>query len=77
MAIVTCPACGSTDFELAAFDSMMVLGRDLALFTLTCPLCGAQVSSVCAIPAALRPDVEVAARELGAGMGGKRTSDSE
>lgn len=56
---------------------MMVLGRDLALFTLTCPLCGTHVSSVCAIPASLRPDVEAAARELGAGMGGKRTSDSE
>lgn len=77
MAIVTCPACGSTDFDLAAYDSMMVLGRDLALFTLTCPVCGTHVSSVCTIPAALRPDVEAAARALGAGMGGKRTSDSE
>jgi rRNA maturation protein Nop10 len=68
-AIVKCPVCGATDFDLHRYDSMMVLCSQLALFNLRCPSCGASVSSVCSIPADLAGDIESAASEVGAGMG--------
>ncbi|MEG0071311.1 MAG: UDP-N-acetylmuramoylalanyl-D-glutamate--2,6-diaminopimelate ligase [Raoultibacter sp.] len=67
--IMQCPACGATGFDLAEYESMMVLRADTALFTLRCPTCGAEVSSVAHIPAFLREEVRFAAIELGAGMG--------
>ncbi len=67
--IVKCPACGAVDFDLAHYESMMVLRTDCALFTLRCPHCGTAVSSVCPIPASLREDVENAAIAVDAGMG--------
>ncbi|MCI2242563.1 CpXC domain-containing protein [Adlercreutzia faecimuris] len=66
---VTCPACGEGGLDVASYDSMMVLRPDVALFSLTCPRCGAKVSSLQPIPAALRDEVRFAAIELGAGMG--------
>jgi uncharacterized Zn finger protein len=68
-AVVKCPSCGTTDFDLLQYESMMVLSSQLALFTLRCPRCGTVVSSVCAIPDALREDIALAALEVGAGMG--------
>lgn len=67
--ILRCPKCGETDFDLAAYDSMMVLRVDMALFTLTCPECGASLTSLAAIPPSLRDEVRFAAIEVGAGMG--------
>ena len=66
---VKCPACGASDVDVLTYDSMMVLRPDVALFSLTCPRCGAKVSSLQPIPAALRDEVRFAAIELGAGMG--------
>lgn len=66
---LTCPACGATDLDVCEYDSMMVLSKDAALFSLRCPQCGAKVSSVHAIPVQLREEVKFAAIEIGAGMG--------
>lgn len=68
-AVVKCPSCGTTDFNLRQYESMMVLSSQLALFALRCPRCGTVVSSVCSIPAELREDVALAALEVDAGMG--------
>ncbi|MEF9925520.1 MAG: UDP-N-acetylmuramoylalanyl-D-glutamate--2,6-diaminopimelate ligase [Raoultibacter sp.] len=67
--IMQCPACGATDFDLAEYESMMVLRADSAFFTLRCPTCSTMVSAVAAIPASLREEVRFAALEVGAGMG--------
>lgn len=67
--IMQCPVCGATGFDLAHYESMMVLRVDTALFTLRCPACGAGVSSVANIPSFLREEVRFAALEVGAGMG--------
>ena len=66
---VVCPKCGSADFDLSAYESMIVLTRDLALFTLRCTHCDARVSSLCSIPPEPREEVQFAAIEIGAGMG--------
>ncbi|MCI8469548.1 MAG: UDP-N-acetylmuramoylalanyl-D-glutamate--2,6-diaminopimelate ligase [Eggerthellaceae bacterium] len=66
---ITCPACAGTSLDVTSYDSMMVLRPDLAFFSLTCPRCGAKVSSLQPIPAALREEVRFAAIEVGAGMG--------
>lgn len=66
---MSCPACGEAGLDVAAYDSMMVLRPELALFSLTCPRCGAKVSSLQPIPAGLREEVRFAAIEVGAGMG--------
>lgn len=71
---VTCKGCGSTNFDLHDYESMMVLSRNLALFTLRCPDCGMLTSSVCAIPEDLHAVVDEAARKLGAGMGDVRNA---
>ncbi|MEG0072462.1 MAG: UDP-N-acetylmuramoylalanyl-D-glutamate--2,6-diaminopimelate ligase [Raoultibacter sp.] len=67
--IMQCPECGTTGFDLAHYESMMVLRADKALFTLRCPVCGTHVSSLATIPTFLREEVRFAAIELGAGMG--------
>lgn len=66
---VTCPACRADDVDVRAYDSLMALRTDLALFTLTCPHCAARVSALLPIPPELREEVLFAAIELGAGMG--------
>ncbi|MEY8459934.1 UDP-N-acetylmuramoylalanyl-D-glutamate--2,6-diaminopimelate ligase [Eggerthellaceae bacterium 24-137] len=66
---LTCPACGASDMDVRAYESMMVLRPDLALFTLSCPHCAARISAIHPIPPALREEVQFAAIELGAGMG--------
>ena len=66
---LTCPSCGAKDLDIHGYDSMMVLRKDTALFTVRCPHCAAVVSSVQAIPRELDNVVRLAAAELGAGMG--------
>ena len=41
-----CPACGAQDLDVCAYDTMLVVRPDLALFTLECPPCGASVSTL-------------------------------
>lgn len=48
---------------------MIVIALDYAMFTLSCPQCGARVSSVCEIPESLHDEIQFAAIEVGAGMG--------
>ena len=67
--IVKCPACGTTDFNLMHYDSIMVLSSKLALFSLRCPHCDTGVASVCVIPPELMPVILEAALQVGAGMG--------
>lgn len=67
--VVKCPECGATDFNLAHYESIMVLSSELALFGLRCPHCGTEVSSVCTIPPSLQKDIQCAAMEMDAGMG--------
>ncbi|MBO7701796.1 MAG: UDP-N-acetylmuramoylalanyl-D-glutamate--2,6-diaminopimelate ligase [Eggerthellaceae bacterium] len=67
--LISCPNCGSADFDLSAYESMIVVSQDLALFTLRCAHCGARVSSLRSIPPELREEVQFAAIEVGAGMG--------
>ena len=66
---LSCPMCGQSDLDVCRYDSMMVLRSDVAMFTVTCPRCGASVSSVQTIPLALCEEVRFAAIEVGAGMG--------
>lgn len=66
---LTCPACGANDLDVCAYDSMMVLREDTAMFTLCCPHCKASMSSVNTIPPQLRDEIHFAAIELDAGMG--------
>lgn len=66
---IQCPACGATDLDVCDYDSMIVIGGDLAMFSVTCPHCAAKVSSVQPIPLQLREEVRYAAIEVGAGMG--------
>lgn len=69
---LTCPSCNEPDLDLTDYESMMVLNKDTALFTLECPHCAQKISSVCTIPSHLREEVLFAALELGAGMGGEK-----
>ena len=55
--------------DLAAYDSMIVITRQCALFSVVCPKCGQRVSSLQPIPDELRDEVRLAAAEVGAGMG--------
>lgn len=66
---VSCPACGAADLDVCQYNSMMVLRADTAMFSLTCPVCGAKVSSLQPIPLQLREEVRFAALEVDAGMG--------
>ena len=67
--IVKCANCGSTDFDLHDFDTMMVLCPQLAMFGMRCPDCGANVAAVCVIPLDMQDQVRRSAISLGAGMG--------
>lgn len=73
--IVKCASCGSTEFDLHEFDTMMVLCPELALFGLRCPYCGAQVAAVCVIPQDMQQLVLESALEVGAGMGKQAPAD--
>lgn len=66
---MTCPVCGAQGLDVCTFDSMMVLSTDLALFSLECPFCAAQVSNIYPIPPMLYEEVRLCAQEVGAGMG--------
>ncbi|WP_165056470.1 MULTISPECIES: UDP-N-acetylmuramoylalanyl-D-glutamate--2,6-diaminopimelate ligase [unclassified Adlercreutzia] len=67
--MLTCPSCGAHDLDLRAYDSLMVLRPDLALFSLHCNHCATKVSTLQPIPPDLREEVRFAAVEVGAGMG--------
>lgn len=67
--MMKCSKCGAEDLDLSEFQSMMLVSKDEALFTMECPHCGTTVSSMQPIPFSLRDKVEAAAGELDAGMG--------
>lgn len=73
--IVKCASCGSTEFDLHEFDTMMVLCSELALFGLRCPYCGTQVAAVCVIPQDMQQLVYDCAHKVGAGMGKQASAD--
>lgn len=73
--IVKCACCGSTEFDLHDFDTMMVLCSELALFGLHCPHCSTHVAAVCAIPHDMLGLVYEYALEVGAGMGRETPAD--
>ena len=64
-----CPKCASDRIDVLGYESMVVLSSDHALFTMVCPVCAAKVSTIQAIPDQLKAEVQIAAREVGAGMG--------
>ena len=72
--VVQCPACGTTNFDLHTYESMMMLERELALFTLRCPHCQTVVSSVCVVPPDMVAQAAYAAKKLGAGLGQQASS---
>lgn len=63
----SCSACGYTAFDLRQYDSVMVLSHDVAMFSLRCPACGAQVATLQPIPRDMREELHFAAIEVGAG----------
>ena len=71
---IKCKACGSTDFALTDYESLLALSSDLAVFTLRCPHCKTPTVVVCSIPEEIRADIDAAADKLGAGMGGTRSA---
>lgn len=64
-----CPKCGCEELDVRKYESMVVVSRDHALFTMSCPSCGTRVSSMQPIPIEMRELVRYAAIEVGAGMG--------
>jgi len=64
-----CPQCAAPIIDVRDYESMIVVSRGHALFTMRCPACSARVSTLAAIPSELLADVETAALEVGAGMG--------
>lgn len=71
-AFMNCPNCGAANLDVHAYESMIVVAPDLALFTVRCAACGARVSGLRAIPADMGEEVRYAAIEVGAGMGRER-----
>ena len=67
--MLVCPSCGLRVLNLLNYGSLMVLRRDLGLFTIECPNCSERVSSIQSIPDELKCEIEAAAVEIGAGMG--------
>ena len=67
--MMVCPTCGRRDLNLLNYSGLMVIRRDLGLFTMDCPSCDAKVSSIQPIPKELVGEVERVAAEIGAGMG--------
>lgn len=66
---VACPSCGKSGMRITNYISLMVVRKDLGLFTLECPSCAAKVSTIHPIPKNLLDEVQAAAKEVGAGMG--------
>ncbi len=64
-----CPSCNVQPLSVLDYESLMVLKRNLALFTLHCPRCNSRISMLRPIPSILRAEVNMAAAETGAGMG--------
>ena len=64
-----CPSCGSVELDLRSYESLIVISRDHALFTVCCPACSTRVSTIQQIPPELQEEVLFAAIEVGAGMG--------
>lgn len=71
-ASMNCPNCGSAELDVHAYESMIVVTPDHALFTVRCAACGTRVSGLRAIPSDMREEVQFAAIEVGAGMGRER-----
>lgn len=67
--MLDCPTCGMRDLNLLNYSALMVIRKDLGLFTMTCPNCSQKVSSIQSIPPELREEVEEVAVQIGAGMG--------
>lgn len=67
--ILDCPSCGMHDLNLLNYSALMVIRKDLGLFTMTCTNCSQKVSSIQPIPPELQEEVEQAAMQIGAGMG--------
>lgn len=64
-----CPSCHAQTLGVLDYESLMVLKRNLALFTIRCPRCNSKISMIRPIPSILRNEVNLAAAETGAGMG--------
>ncbi len=67
--MLDCPSCGMRDLNPLNYSALMVIRKDLGLFTMTCPNCSQKISSIQPIPRELLGEVEQAAKEIGAGMG--------
>lgn len=67
--MLVCPSCGMRDLNLLNYSTLMVLKVDTGMFTIECPNCASRVSSIQPIPQELYAEIEVAAKELHAGMG--------
>ena len=66
---MNCPHCGAANLDIHAYESMIVVTADYALFTVCCAACGSRVSGLRPIPDDMREFVQCAATEVGAGMG--------
>lgn len=64
-----CPSCHAQTLSVLDYESLLVLKRGLALFTIRCPRCNSKISMIRPIPPILRKEVNLAAAETGAGMG--------
>ncbi len=65
--MLVCPKCGLRDVNLLNYVSLMVIRKDLGLFTVECPNCSERVSSLQAIPTELEDEIKEVAAEIGAG----------
>lgn len=64
--MLVCPKCGVRDVNLLNYLSLMVIKKDLGLFTVECPNCSEKVSSLQAIPTELEQEVKDIAVEIDA-----------
>ena len=67
--IATCPVCGNARVALSSYDSLLVLRKDFALFSLVCPNCSTRFSTVREIPDQLKEEVYFATVQIGTGWG--------
>lgn len=66
---LVCPYCAGSQLSLLNYESLMVLRKDVGLFSLRCPACGNKTTLLRRIPSSLHEEIEFAAIEMGAGMG--------
>lgn len=64
-----CPSCHAQTLSVLDYESLLVLKRNFAMFTVRCPHCNTKISIMRSIPPILRKEVNFAAAEIGAGMG--------